>query len=94
MELRMPRPLWLLGAQPPAQGGPDQGPAVLCGPGQLTPLQSLWTENPARAAYLSKLLPDAGAGAQREGEVGEARPAGREASGGGSPRRQRQNVPC
>lgn len=39
----------------------------------------------AWASYLRKLLPDAGAGAQREGEVGEPRPAGKKASGGGRP---------
>ena len=40
---------------------------------------------PQLASYLSKLLPDAGAGSQGEGEVGELGPANRrEASGGHS----------
>lgn len=59
-----PRPL---GPRPPAQ---DKTP----------PRQPLLGRKPTLASYLSKLLPDAGAGAQGEGEVGEPRPAGREVS--------------
>lgn len=65
-------------APPPAPGGR----ALKCILDKMPP-PSLLGRNPSAASYLSKLLPDAGAGPQGEGEVGKLGPAGgREASEG------------
>ena len=71
--------------QPPAPGTLEQQGALKCFLDQTPPRGHLWAKTPRLASYLSKLLPDAGAGSQGEGEVGELGPAnGREASGGDS----------
>ena len=64
-----------LGPQPPAPSPGTQSRALKCFPDKTSPRSHFWAETPALAPYLSKLLPNAGAGSQGEWEVGELRPA-------------------
>lgn len=67
-----------LGPQPPAPSPGTQSRALKCFLDKTSPRSHFWAETPALAPYLSKLLPNAGAGSQGEWEVGELRPACRE----------------